>query len=460
MDAITQNNFEIVLREGIRAVKSGDYETARKLLNQAAHIKTTDARPWLWLADTTEDPRQKQDYLESAVAADPSNRLARRALALFIGKIFPSNILQEGEGVHIQPREDLLETQTKNAFICPQCGASLSFNTHTKSQECRYCGYTHKIEQIPAADSSEQVLDFTLPTIKGHTWAENAQRYACTQCGAVSLWQAGETAIVCPYCGSNQLIESTETAAMIEPHAIGFMRFDEQEVSAIFLHWLEKDWFIPDDLLESAKGLQLRPAYIPFWTFDGTMEFKWSCQINEGTSNYPAWISRSGIDYELFDDELIPAIKDSISAKIDNVLPFYLKEVVQFKPEFLAGWASLTYQVSLSDASLKARERVVHRVKRQIEQRVAPNEEKKDLIFYPLNWLDTTFKLVLLPLWFGNYKYKGKTYQFTINGQSGKISGEKPKDKVKTAAIALNIGLTILFLFALLLIIGSYLGWY
>ena len=247
---------------------------------------------------------------------------------------------------------------------------------------------------------------------------------------------------------------------MIEPHAIGFMRFDEQEVSAIFLHWLEKDWFIPDDLLESAKGLQLRPAYIPFWTFDGTMEFKWSCQINEGTSNHPAWVSRSGIDYELFDDELIPAIKDSISANIDNVLPFHLKEVVQFKPEFLAGWASLTYQVSLSDASLKARERIVQREKRQIEQRVAPNEEKKDLIFYPLNWLDTTFKLVLLPLWFGSYKYKGKTYQFTINGQSGKISGEKPKDKVKTAAIALNIGLTILFLSALLLIIGSYLGWY
>ena len=146
MDFSTQNNFETVLREGIQAVKSRDYERANKLLNQAAHIKTTDARPWLWLADTTEDPRQKQDYLESAVAADPSNRLARRALALFIGKISPSNILQEGEGVHIQPREDLLETQTKNAFICPQCGASLSFNTHTKSQECRYCGYNRKIE--------------------------------------------------------------------------------------------------------------------------------------------------------------------------------------------------------------------------------------------------------------------------------------------------------------------------
>ena len=35
-------------------------------------------------------------------------------------------------------------------------------------------------------------------------------------------------------------------------------------------------------------------------------------------------------------------------------------------------------------------------------------------------------RYALLPLWFMNTKYKGKSYTFVINGQTGKMSGSLP----------------------------------
>ena len=39
---------------------------------------------------------------------------------------------------------------------------------------------------------------------------------------------------------------------------------------------------------------------------------------------------------------------------------------------------------------------------------------------------DITFKHVLLPVWLAAYKYNGESYRFVVNGQSGKVQGERP----------------------------------
>ena len=39
---------------------------------------------------------------------------------------------------------------------------------------------------------------------------------------------------------------------------------------------------------------------------------------------------------------------------------------------------------------------------------------------------DVTFKHILLPVWVSAYRYGGKSYRFVVNGQSGKVMGERP----------------------------------
>ena len=46
---------------------------------------------------------------------------------------------------------------------------------------------------------------------------------------------------------------------------------------------------------------------------------------------------------------------------------------------------------------------------------------------------DVTFKHVLLPVWMAAYKYGGRTFRFVVNGQTGKVQGERPWSKVKIA---------------------------
>ena len=46
---------------------------------------------------------------------------------------------------------------------------------------------------------------------------------------------------------------------------------------------------------------------------------------------------------------------------------------------------------------------------------------------------DETFKHILLPVWMAAYKYGGKTYRFVVNGQTGKVQGERPWSAWKIA---------------------------
>ena len=53
-----------------------------------------------------------------------------------------------------------------------------------------------------------------------------------------------------------------------------------------------------------------------------------------------------------------------------------------------------------------------------------------------------TVKHVLLPVWLAAYKYRGKTYRFVVNGQTGRVQGERPYSAFKIT-VALIIGLII-----------------
>ena len=54
-----------------------------------------------------------------------------------------------------------------------------------------------------------------------------------------------------------------------------------------------------------------------------------------------------------------------------------------------------------------------------------------------------TFKQVLLPIWLAAYKYDGKSYRFVVNGQSGRVHGDRPYSAWKIA-LAVILGLIIL----------------
>ena len=472
LDAERERQFMDYLRDGITAAKDGHRSLAQSLLYRAIYINGDDARPYIWLSSTTDDPLEQIEYLEKAVAAEPANVAARRGLALLKGKIDPTRLMQaealeradEAAVIGAGPASSAPIQVEGEAFLCPRCGGRLTFSMQSGAPTCEYCGYHEDsaasgIESAgplaSLADRAEQVLDFLIPTTLGHTWARAQQHLCCERCGAHSLLPPGQKTNQCPYCGSNQIVKTTPLEELVDPQLVAVVKIDEGEARKRVRQWLGKGLFAPDNLISSGASLQLRAGYYSFWTFDGAVEVRWSCEVNRGSNDRPRWEPSNGVETRFFDDVLVPGIKTITLQEQHALQPFDLHAVENFDPGYLAGWPAVFYDRSLSDASLVARDEVIREMRPQMYSLIEPGRDKRNVNIGGGEWSGMTFKHLLLPLWIGEYRFQGKNFQVLVNGQTGKVTGEKPSDSVKIVFMALLVLVILAVIVMLYLIFGA-----
>ncbi len=436
-DSITDREYEQLIQDGIIAVKNGNRSLAIKLLDQAAMINRADARIWIWLSATTDDLQDRRTYLERAIAIDPSNAAAKRGLLMIDEKLDKAHLIAEGESFIPEEPSSPVEALIKT-YLCPNCGASISYDIHDITLVCQFCGFTRKVDQHVINESSDQLLDAALPTKRAHRWAESQSRLTCEQCGAVIILPPGQTADSCPWCASNRFITSPTLMELVDPQVIALFKVNPEKAAECVKTWLRKGLLSPDNLAANHAGIQLHPAYYPFWLFEGTLEVPWFCDVKVGTNNIPQWEAHSGSQFEMFKDILIPGLRKLSPADIASIEPFNLNELVEFSPDFLAGWIALTYDHPLADASLRARENVINKVKRTLSSMVELNHPKRNFTVGAGKWSGLIYKLAFLPLYIGNYAFQGKQYRIFVNGQTGKVSGKKPVDNLKVAMFSIG----------------------
>ena len=222
------------------------------------------------------------------------------------------------------------------SFACTRCGGQMHYSVQHAALHCEYCGHIQFERQDdatrpaqPVADLSEQVLDFVMPTTSGHQWAASQHRLSCDKCGAVSLLPAGQRASQCAYCGSNQLIDLSQEGELIDPQVIAVMSVTENQAMEAVKEWLGRGIFVPDDLLQATRKLRLRPAYYSGWTFDGTLEVPWSCEVQVDTgSNTSRWEPRNGVETRFFNDVLVPGVRSLKMKEMTSIEPFNLRNRV------------------------------------------------------------------------------------------------------------------------------------
>lgn len=398
--------FRQYLTMGIACARAGERREAANWLERATIVKEKDPRPWLWLARTTDDPSEKEGYLDTALSLDPYDIEARREMALLKGLINPQELLPLGKGV--APRNPVEpEAATTRSFQCPSCGGLLKYEAYLQGMRCERCGTTQRVEERNAANA-ERSLELVLPTTRGHRWAEAHHLMNCTQCGASSLLPPTQVTAACPFCGSDALIQSAESAALLEPQAIAPLRIQQKGAIELLQLWLRQQ--LGERGAQAEVG-PMRAAYYPFWTFDAIYAMaRGTTELNN--------LDSQPLDHQNildFDDVLVSGTAKVSGEVLRRLEPFRLKDVVAFKPEFLAGWATVTYDRSLADASVEARGLMVQEARRQMFGGGAPGR-----------FSDFTYKQVLLPLWMGSYQCEGRTYLVQINGQTGRVEGQRP----------------------------------
>jgi DNA-directed RNA polymerase subunit RPC12/RpoP len=452
-DSPEEQNFEQLIQDGITAVKTGNRALAVERFEQAAMIDDTDVRIWIWMSATTDDLEERRKYLEHAITLDPSNAIAKRGLSIVMEKLGQARQTPEPAPPAPQEPAPIEEASTKT-YLCPNCGATISYNIHETVLVCQFCGFTRKVDAAVASESKDQTSDEAVPAVPAQRWVESQARITCEQCGVVIIQPAGQTADSCPYCGSNRFAATTSLVEMVDPQVIGLFKVDPKNASNNIRDWLGKGWLAPDNLAAEHGGMHLHPAYYPFWLFVGSLEIPWFCDVNVGTSTSAQWEAHSGSHFEDVKDILIPGIRKLSLTEVAGIEPFKLDELIDFLPDHLTGGVALAYDHPLADASLLARDKVFKAIQNSLPGLVEPNHPKRNFSTGTGKWSGLNSKLALLPIYIGNYLFQGERYRLLVNGQTGKVSGKKPTDRVKVAMVVIIGIILLVVLLAILFLLG------
>ena len=349
-------------------------------------------------------------------------------------------------------------------FPCASCGADLRFAPGQTHLRCAHCGHE---QDIPAAPESrvlalnEHDLTSALRDALPPSAMEEAATTRCPGCGALVEFQGATHATECPFCATPVVI-GTGTTRQIKPQAVLPFALDERTARQSMVAWLGGLWFAPNGLVEYArKGRALSGLYVPYWTFDAATRSNY--QGERGDHYYVTetvrvdgkteqrqvqktrWTGARGWVKRAFDDVLVLASGSLPRRYTDALAPWDLAALQPYREDYLSGFTAEGYTVGLEEGWSRAQEVMAGVIHEDVRRDIGGDAQKVHRI--DTEYSAETFKHVLLPIWMAAYKYNGKTYRFVVNGQTGRVQGERPwslwKITFAVLAVALVLGLAI-----------------
>jgi DNA-directed RNA polymerase subunit RPC12/RpoP len=347
---------------------------------------------------------------------------------------------------------------TAHRFPCEQCGADYRFDPAQGLLVCDHCGHSQRIDGGPWSGATLRELDFdaaiaeTLP----QTEIEETRVLTCPNCAAQVEFDPDTHAAECPFCAT-PVVTDTGTNRHIKPRGVLPFALDERSAHDAMTDWLGRLWFAPNGLKDYArKGRRMQGIYVPYWTFDANTRSRYSGE--RGTIYYTTrtvvqngkrvqqrvaqirWTRASGRVARFFDDVLILASRSLPKRYTDALQPWDLSALTPYQPHYLAGFRAEAYAVPLREGYAEARQHMARVIERDVRFDIGGDQQRIHDIATDIS--DVTFKHVLLPVWLAAYKYRGETYRFVVNGQTGRVQGERPYSAIKIA-IAVIVGLLV-----------------
>ena len=354
----------------------------------------------------------------------------------------------------IENREEQIlseETEKETNKKCPNCGATVIFDPATGGIHCEYCGYTC---ELPKADSENEICEMDFESAlhtESFDWGKQKKEVQCKQCGAVSIYDALETAAVCPFCGSTSVMPAANENT-ISPGAVCPFTITKDQAGERFTKWLKGKLFTPRKAKRNARPESFTGVYLPYWTYDAqttsnfTARAGYNRTVKDKDGNRKTvtdWRHVSGIYQEFFDDVTVMASKRQTDSGVRACEPFDFSKLVPYSPQVVAGFIAERYSIGLKEGWESAQKTIQSRLYSDISSYVCRhwNANCADSVRFSTLYSNITYKYLLVPTWISSFKYEGKVYQFAVNGQTGKVGGKSPVSAWRVLlAILIGVG--------------------
>lgn len=358
---------------------------------------------------------------------------------------------------------------SESHYPCESCGADLRFAPGQTRLVCDHCGH---VQDIPGAvergNHSLRELNLAaalradLPDIE----IEEHRTLSCPNCGAQIDLKDGHHATDCPFCAT-PVVTDTGTRRMIKPQGVIPFQLTEKQARDALGAWLGRLWFAPNGLVQYARrGRKLTGIYAPFWTFDALTQSDYAGQrgdfyfeSQEVTVNVNGrlerrtqqvqkirWEHKTGRTRRLFDDVLIYAARSLPGQSTDGLRPWDLSALNPYATDYLAGFEAEGYTVELREGHHLAQAEMARVIESDVKRDIGGDAQRVSRI--DSDYSDETFKHILLPIWTAAYRYRDRPYRFVVNGQTGRVQGERPYSAWKigfAVAVALIVAGVIVY---------------
>lgn len=355
------------------------------------------------------------------------------------------------------------EHQVKvDRHVCANCGGTIRWNITKQCLECSSCRtpYTAEatVDLVEEHDfygyiqREEETLSFPDATI-----------IVCGTCGAQIAVDEYCTATVCPMCGSTQLLESRQEVG-VPPDGVIPFRVDRDTAQQNFSKWVKSRWFAPNRLKQAYQAGKLQGIYLPFCTFDAQVTSTYhgkggkthTVRDKEGkTRTEVLWEPVHGTICSFYNDLQVCATLNSASQVVEQVLPYNTSDnTIPFSPSYLSGFLAERYAIPATQAVDTAKETIYTSERNQARTNIlSQGFSRAQLTSVHTEYHSITYKHVLLPAWVSAFSYNGKQYMYIINGESGKVGGQRPYSvpKIMAALAAAVAAIT----FIMLLLTGA-----
>ncbi len=343
--------------------------------------------------------------------------------------------------------------QDEHRFPCAQCGASLRFVPGQSRLSCEYCGHEQPIPQmddetrITALQSLDyhEAIEKELPSAE----FEETRVSQCDTCGAQVEFDENVHSAECPFCAS-PIVTDTGANRHIKPHALLPFKLREADAQERMQKWLKGLWFAPSELSKYARSTgKLNGLYVPYWAFDVATRTSYTGQrgthyyVTRGTGKNrrrerrTRWRPASGQVQRQFLDLLVMAARSLPRANIRRLEPWTMADLQPYSADYLSGFRAEAYTVDLPDGFEIAKERMEEQIRADVRRDIGGDEQRISSL--NTSYSDERFKHLLLPIWMAAYRYRGKSYRFIVNGQTGRVQGERPWSPWKIAGAVLGV---------------------